>query len=106
MLADQIASEIRTKVTANGRSSDQWRMKPNRDNHFLDCLSMASIAASIRGMKLDDQAISRAIKSVQESTENAQKPPEPAPKPAPQAPQRRPNRQGSWLSGFGFGGAQ
>jgi hypothetical protein len=106
MLADQIASEIRTKVTANGRSSDQWRVKPNRDNHFLDCLSMASIAASIRGMKLDDQAISRAIKSVQESTENAQKPPEPALKPATQAPPRRPNRQGSWFSGFGFGGAQ
>jgi hypothetical protein len=106
MLADQIASEIRTRVTANGRATDRWKVKPNRDNHFLDVLSMASIAASIRGMKLDDQAISRAIKSVQESTENAQKPPEPTPKPAPQAPTRRPIRQGSWLSGFGFGGNQ
>jgi hypothetical protein len=67
LLADHLSAETRTRVTANGRVSDQWKVKPNQDNHWLDCLSMSAIGASVRGIKLDDQ------KSLKLSTGSAQK---------------------------------
>lgn len=56
MLADQLSSELRTRVTANGRTIDEWRAKPAQDNHFLDCLVGCHVAASVRGAKLDESA--------------------------------------------------
>lgn len=103
MLADQIAAETRTRVNANGRTADQWHPKPNRDNHYLDVFTMAAIAASIRGVKLDEQAIIRAVRSAMGPNGPAE-PAEPVRGPSPPKPPPRPRPVGSgFLSGFGFG---
>jgi hypothetical protein len=105
MLADQLSSEIRTRVHANGRTSDEWRKLPNRENHFLDAASMAALAASIRGLKLDDQAVVRRPRMLTAAEVAAGM--KPAPAPAPSAPPRQPPKRGprgGWMGGFGFGG--
>jgi hypothetical protein len=105
MLADQLSAENRTRVTANGRTSDEWRVKPNRDNHFIDTLSMSAIGASMRGAKLDAEVVVRAERArhVEMTTSNVApvtEPPKPLP-PQPAAPIRTPRRGGGWLSGYG-----
>lgn len=109
MLADQLSAELRTRVSANGRTADEWRAKPNRDNHLLDVCMMTAVGASIRGVKLDDQAVIRAARAaIQTQAPNADNPPA-AQQPTPADPRpgpRRPRGGGGFLSGFGFGGAR
>jgi len=51
MLADQLVAETRVAVEARGRTVDEWRLKqPHLDNHFLDCLVGAAVAASMLGV--------------------------------------------------------
>jgi hypothetical protein len=94
MLADHLSSEARTRVSANGRTSDQWKMKPNKENHWLDCLVMSAIGASIRGCKLDLTA-SRKIEEDLADHIDAQAVKTPS-APAPVAP--------NFGDNFGFGG--
>jgi phage terminase large subunit GpA-like protein len=106
MLADQLSAETRTRVTANGRTSDRWDIKPNRDNHWLDCLSMAAIAASIRGLRLDPLATIRRVRSADEpgpahQAEPASMPGQAQPKPTPRPILPRPAARGGWLKGYG-----
>jgi hypothetical protein len=46
-----VASEIPVETEGRGRKCVEWQLRPARpDNHFLDCLSMSAIAASIAGL--------------------------------------------------------
>lgn len=101
LLADHLTAEKRTRVLANGRTSDLWIPVPNRDNHWLDALAMSACAAAIRGAKLDVTSA-----TVAEPAQTA----DPCPPPVPQL---SPPRQspppvirpalpgGGWLSGYG-----
>lgn len=62
MLAEHLTSETPTAVTANGRTSEQWELRPGRpDNHWLDCLVGTAVAASMQGIVLSGhrEAINR-----------------------------------------------
>ncbi len=51
--AAHVTSEVGTRVTANGRTVEQWAPRPGADMaHWLDCLVMASVAASYCGVTL------------------------------------------------------
>jgi hypothetical protein len=50
MLIEHLAAERPVTVTAKGRTVDQWELIGNRDNHLLDCTTMAAVAASIAGV--------------------------------------------------------
>lgn len=50
MLCEQLASEYPTRVEAKGRVVDEWRLMPGRDNHWLDCVVGAAVAASYTGL--------------------------------------------------------
>lgn len=53
-LADHITAEMPTRVTANGRTVDEWRIRPAvSDNHWLDCLVGSAVAASMSGASVD-----------------------------------------------------
>lgn len=48
-IVSHILAEYPTTVEAKGRRVDEWRVLPNRDNHWLDCLTGACVAASLGG---------------------------------------------------------
>ena len=53
MLAAHLAAEIPVRVTANGRSVEEWRSRPGTSaNHWLDGLVMNAAAASLCGVML------------------------------------------------------
>lgn len=53
MLAAQFTAEIPARVTANGRSVDEWHPRPGvTANHWLDCLVLTAAAASQLGVTL------------------------------------------------------
>lgn len=55
LLADHLTAEYRVRTTGRGRTVDEWKLKPARpDNHWLDCLVGAAVAASIRGCSLPE----------------------------------------------------
>lgn len=49
LLADHLTAEYPVRTTARGRTVDQWMLKPNRDNHLLDCVVGALVACAMRG---------------------------------------------------------
>lgn len=50
LLVEHLTSEAPITVEARGRVVDEWRLSPGRENHFLDCLVMNAVAASIAGI--------------------------------------------------------
>jgi len=54
MYADHLSAESPTRVTAerSGRVVDEWKLIPNRENHWFDCTVGAAVAASIQGVSL------------------------------------------------------
>jgi hypothetical protein len=55
MLADHLCSEFRVKTEARGRTVDEWKHRPERpDNHWLDCIVGATVAASMLGATLPE----------------------------------------------------
>src|SRR5690606_29401401 len=50
MLADHLTSEYPSVVESKGRKATYWTMRPGRDNHWLDCLVGAGVAASMGGL--------------------------------------------------------
>ncbi len=52
MFADHLTAEYRVRVEAKGRTVDEWKDKPNSENHWLDCVVGAAVAASIQGASL------------------------------------------------------
>ena len=56
-LAEQLASEECVTVEARGRRVDEWGLRrPGLDNHLLDCLVLASVAANMQGVTLGEVA--------------------------------------------------
>ena len=52
MFAEQQTSEYRVRVEAYGRAIDEWKLRPGRDNHLLDCLVGSAVGASMQGCTL------------------------------------------------------
>jgi hypothetical protein len=50
MFAEHLAAEVPTRVSSKTRECDEWRLTPGRDNHLLDCVIGAAVAASYRGI--------------------------------------------------------
>jgi hypothetical protein len=50
MFSEHLTSESATPVEANGRTVNVWRVKPNRENHWLDCVIGCYVAASEQGI--------------------------------------------------------
>lgn len=56
MISEQLCAEKGTIVEAHGRKVVEWELKPGRpDNHFLDCLTGAYVAASMSGVQAAGQ---------------------------------------------------
>lgn len=55
MIAEHICAEFPIKTEGRGREVIEWKLRPGRDNHFLDCLAMASVAASVEGTTLGNE---------------------------------------------------
>lgn len=51
MLADHYSAEYPLRVTARGRTIDEWQLRPNRDNHFWDSLILCYVAAAVKGAR-------------------------------------------------------
>ncbi len=50
LLADHLTAEYRVQTMARDRTVDEWKLRATRpDNHWLDCLVGAAVAASIQG---------------------------------------------------------
>jgi hypothetical protein len=55
MLIDHVFSEYRSRIEnkKTRRTIDEWRERTNADNDYWDCLCGSTVAASIRGIRLD-----------------------------------------------------
>lgn len=61
--AAHVTSEAGTRVTANGRTIEQWAPKPGPDvAHWLDCLVMAAAAASFEGAALPGAEVTAPVR--------------------------------------------
>lgn len=53
LLADHLTAEYRVKTEGRGRVVDEWKLRlSGADNHWLDCLVGAAVAASMQGAVL------------------------------------------------------
>jgi hypothetical protein len=52
LLVEHLTAETCTSVEAKGKRVDEWKAKPGRDNHWLDCLVGCAVGASVNGAKL------------------------------------------------------
>lgn len=52
LLAEQLTAEYRVRTEGRGRVVDEWKLRLNRDNHYLDCLAGCAVAASMDGATL------------------------------------------------------
>ncbi|MGA1045330.1 MAG: terminase gpA endonuclease subunit [Phycisphaerales bacterium] len=63
-LAEQLAAEECVMVEARGRRVGEWtQRRPGLDNHLLDCLVMASVAANMQGVVVSEIAAATASQS-------------------------------------------
>ncbi len=53
LLAEHLTAEYRVKTEGRGRVVDEWKLRPEAvENHWLDCLVGAAVAASVQGAVL------------------------------------------------------
>jgi phage terminase large subunit GpA-like protein len=52
MLFEQLTAEYSVRTEGRGRVVDEYKCRPNRDNHLLDCLVGCGVAASVRGCSI------------------------------------------------------
>lgn len=53
LLADHLCAEYRVQTEGRGRTVDEWKLRlSGSDNHWLDCLAGAAVAASMQGVVL------------------------------------------------------
>jgi hypothetical protein len=53
LLAEHLTAEYFVKTEGRGRKVDEWKLRPEQsENHWLDCLVGAAVAASIQGSVL------------------------------------------------------
>lgn len=50
LFADHVTAEYRVETEGRGRKVQEWQPRPGRENHWLDCLTGAAVAASIAGL--------------------------------------------------------
>jgi hypothetical protein len=50
-LIDHITAEYPIQTSGRGRTLEEWKCLPGRDNHWLDCLVGCAVAASIIGVR-------------------------------------------------------
>ena len=63
LLADHLTAEYKVRTEGRGRTVDEWKLKPNKpDNHWLDCLAGAAVAASMQGVTLATHRPARVVK--------------------------------------------
>jgi phage terminase large subunit GpA-like protein len=57
MIADHLTAEYPVRTAGYGRSLDEWKLRPERpDNHLLDACVGCAVAASMQGVRLEQQA--------------------------------------------------
>jgi hypothetical protein len=55
LLADHLTAEYRIRTEGRGRTVDERKLRPERpDNHWLDCLVGAAVAASVEGISMGE----------------------------------------------------
>jgi hypothetical protein len=60
LLAEHLTAEYRVRTEGRGRTVDEWRVRqPGLDNHWLDCLVGAAVAASMQGAVLFGTEVKR-----------------------------------------------
>jgi hypothetical protein len=65
MLAEHLTAEHRDTKEGRRRTVDEWRLTtPGADNHWLDCLVGACVAASMEGVTLSGTGASPAKRPV------------------------------------------
>lgn len=53
LLSDHLTGEYKVQTSGRGRTVDEWKARPEQpDNHWLDCLVGATVAASMLGVSL------------------------------------------------------
>ena len=57
MLEEQLCSERPDRVSANGRTIDEYSLIPGRDNHLYDCTSMAGVLGHIAGARFQSRKV-------------------------------------------------
>lgn len=58
LFAEHVTAEAPTRVSANGRTVDEWRLRPGfADNHWLDCVVGCAVAASMLGAVLPGSGV-------------------------------------------------
>jgi hypothetical protein len=62
MIADHLSAEFATKTAGRGRELYEWSARPNTENHFLDCLIYAGVAANMAGARLPEETAVRLSK--------------------------------------------
>ncbi len=50
MFCEHVTSEYPTPTEGMGRTVNVWRLRPNRENHYFDCLVGCAVAASEQGI--------------------------------------------------------
>lgn len=60
MISHHLAAENRVRVSAVGRTIDEWSRKPGEDNDLFDCVVGCHVAASIEGITITDKTAGRA----------------------------------------------
>jgi len=64
LFAEHVTAEYRVKTEGRGRVVDEWKMRPEAsENHWLDCIVGAAVAASIQGVRLPQTDVRPASKS-------------------------------------------
>ncbi len=59
MAGDHLASEFPVKTTGRGRELYEWSKRPNAENHILDCVIEASVAANMAGARLPHETTTK-----------------------------------------------
>lgn len=52
IVAEHMTAEYAVRVTARGRTLDEWRKKVGRDNEYLDCIVGCAVAANVVGIDM------------------------------------------------------
>jgi len=51
-ISEHLTAEYPVKTAGRGRTVDEWKLRPNRDNHWLDCLVGCMLTACMVGAAL------------------------------------------------------
>ena len=63
LFAEHLTAEYRVRTTGRGRSVDEWKLKPERnDNHWLDCLAGCAVCGSMLGATLPEFGVAAKVR--------------------------------------------